>query len=218
MVEQPPRHERRAEEHGGPEEEVDHTLGGHPQHHDEEGEEQQRRAEVALGDHHEHGECPRRQDRQHGPGFGEVERADLPRPAGDQLAIIGEIAGEEDGEGQLGELAGLEVDRPDAHPDAGAGERAADTGDEREHEQGDADEQERPAIAGEVGWPLDDRQGEHEGDDGDDAPRRLQPRKALRLEASDHHVADAVKQGDEGEQRRIGTAGEPAHGEVGEQE
>ena len=146
-----------------------------------------------------------------------MQRTDLPRPAGDQLAVVGEVAGEEDGEGELGELARLEVDRADAHPDACPAERTADAGDERQDEQGDADEQERPAVAGEVGSPLHDGERQHEGDDGDDAPRRLQTGEALGLEAGDHHVADAVEQGDEGEQRRLGAAGEPAHGEVGEE-
>ena len=39
---------------------------------------------------------------------------------GDQLAPFGEVAGEEDRERDLGELAGLEAERAEPHPDAGA--------------------------------------------------------------------------------------------------
>ncbi len=48
--------------------------------------------------------------------FGKVERPDLPRAHGEQLAPLDEVRGEEDGQRDLGELAGLEVDRTDLHP------------------------------------------------------------------------------------------------------
>jgi hypothetical protein len=54
---------------------------------------------------------------------------------GQQLPLLHEVRGEEDGEHDLGELAGLEADRAEAHPDAGAVDRAADAGDERQQQQ-----------------------------------------------------------------------------------
>ena len=89
-------------------------------------------------------------------------------------------------------------------------------GHQRQQQQHDADEQEAPAVAGEVGRPLDDEQRGDEHGDGDDAPRRLQPGEAV-VEAGDHHVAEAVEERGERQQRRVGAGGEPAHGEVGEQ-
>ena len=95
-------------------------------------------------------------DRQEVARLGEVQRADLPRAGGDQLAALGEVAGEEQGERDLGELARLEVDRPDAHPDARAAEAAPDAGHERQQQQAGADEEERPLVAREVRRALDD--------------------------------------------------------------
>ena len=217
VVEQAPRHVGGGAEHQQADQEVARPLGGDPHDDDEEGEEQQRRAEVALADHDHDGDAPGDEDRQQVAGFGEAQRADLPGAGGEQLAVVGEVGGEEDRQGELGELAGLEVDRPEVDPDAGAADAEAEPRHERHHEQGDAAEQQHPPVAGEVRRPLDDDQREHEHDDGDDAPRRLQPGEAI-VEAGDHHVADAVEQGGEGEHRRVGAAGEPAHGEVGDDE
>ena len=49
---------------------------------------------------------------------------------------------------------------------------------------------------------------------GDQAPRGLQAGEAL-VEPGDHHVADAVQERDEREQRAVGAAGEQPHGDVG---
>ena len=149
--------------------------------------------------------------------LGQVERADLPRVGGDELAAFGEVAGEEEREGELGELAGLEVDRADAHPDAGAAEGAADAGDERQQQQHGAEGEEGPLVAGQVGRALDDDEGGDVGADGDEAPRGLQAGEAV-VEPGDHHVADAVQQRGEGEQGGFGAAGQQTGGEVGQQQ
>ena len=142
MPELGPREVGGAGEHHEADQQVGDAFGGDPQHHDEQREEQQRRAEVLLGHHHDDGEPPRQHDRRDVARFGEVERADLPRGRGDQLATVGEVGGEEDGEGDLGELAGLEVDRPEADPDPRAVDVAAEAGNERQHQQaGAADEE-----------------------------------------------------------------------------
>ena len=217
VAEHPPRHVRRAGEQHEADDEVADPLGGDPHHHDEQGEEQQRRAEVALADHHDDGEAPGQQDRQQVARLGQAQRTDAPRALGDQLAVLGQVAGEEDGQQQLGELAGLEVDRPEADPDLRPADPEAEPGHERQQQQDDADEQEAPAVAGEVGRPLDDDERGDEPGDGDDAPRRLQAGQAV-VEAGDHHVADAVEQGGERQQRAVGAGRQPAHGEVGEHE
>ena len=48
--------------------------------------------------------------RQHRPELG-------PGGHGQQLALLHQVAGEEQGERDLGELSGLEADRPQRHPD-----------------------------------------------------------------------------------------------------
>jgi hypothetical protein len=51
-----------------------------------------------------------------------------PRGHAQQLALLHQVRGEEQGEGDLGELAGLEAHRAHGHPDAGAADVAADAG------------------------------------------------------------------------------------------
>ena len=149
--------------------------------------------------------------------FGQTERAHLPGSGGDEFAAFGEVAGEEQREAQLGELAGLEVDRADAHPDARAAEGAADAGDERQQQQHGAEGEEGPLVAGEVGRALDHDEGGDVGADGDEAPRGLQAGEAV-VEPGDHHVADAVQQCGEGEQGGLGAAGQQTGSEVGQQQ
>ena len=108
-------------------------------------------AEVLLGHHDHDGERPGERDRQQVPRLGNAQRADAPGAGGDQLAVVGQVAGEEQRERDLGELARLEVDRPDAHPDLGAADAAADARHQRQHQQPGADEEERPLVAREVG-------------------------------------------------------------------
>ena len=95
--------------------------------------------------------APGEQDRQQVAGLGQVERADLPGAGGDQLAVVGEVAGEEDGQRKLGELARLEVDRPDVDPDPRAADAEAEARHERQHQQHDPAEQQQPLVAGQVG-------------------------------------------------------------------
>jgi hypothetical protein len=53
-----------------------------------------------LADHHHDGEAPGDEDRGDVARLGEVERPDPPRACGDQLAPLGEVAGEEDRRGR----------------------------------------------------------------------------------------------------------------------
>ena len=170
-----------------------------------------------MTDHDHDGDAPRHHDRQQEPRLREAQRADLPRAAGDQLAVVGQVAGEEDGQRQLGELTWLEVDRAEADPDPGAAERAAEPRHERQQQQADAGEQEDPAVAGQVGGPLHDDQRQHEGADGQHAPGRLQAGQVF-VQPSDHDVADAVKDGGQRQQGPVSALGEPPHTEVGDEQ
>ena len=115
---------------------------------------------------------------------------------------------------ELGELAGLEVDRSEAHPDLGAADRVAEAGHQRQEEQHRAAGEQGPLVTRQVGGPLDEQQRGDERPDRDEAPRRLQAGEAL-VEAGDHHVADAVQEDDERQQRAVGAAGEQTDGDVG---
>ena len=98
---------------------------------------------------------------------------------------------------------------------------AADAGDQRQHQQAQADQRERVAVALEDAGPAHEQQDGHEGGDADRGPQRLesgQLRVAVRLgQAGHHHVAEPVEEGGHRQQDRIGVGGQPAHDEVGEE-
>ena len=68
------------------------------------------------------------------------------------------------------------------------------------------DEREGPLVPGQVGHAADDDQGGDVGRDRHEGPRRLQAGQ-VGVDAGDHHVAEPVEQGGEGEQRAVGAAG-----------
>ena len=87
-------------------------------------------------------------------GSGSGDRPDASAAHREELALLHEVGREEEGQEDLGELAGLEVDRADAHPDAGAEVLPADAGHEREQQKGEAEEPDGPAVALEVADPA----------------------------------------------------------------
>ena len=111
-----------ADEEDEPEQQPAGLLSGDPHHDDEQGEEQQRRAEVAGPTITMMATTQAMRIGSRNCGSGRWNGPILPARAGDQLTVLGEVAGEEDGQRQLGELARLEVG-PEADPDAGAAER-----------------------------------------------------------------------------------------------
>jgi hypothetical protein len=209
MTERLPRHPRRDAEHHGADRQVGRPGGGHPEHHDEEGEEQQGRAEVAFGHHHHDGQAPRHQHRTEVLRIGQVQRAEAERPHGQQLALLDEVRGEEDGQGDLGQLTGLEPDRAEAHPDARPVDGSTHTGDQRQEQQADAHDRERVAVALDGPRATHDHQHPDEAGDAHEGPGGLQ-RGQLLVEAGDDDVADAVEPAPAtGSGRRQGPA---AHG------
>ena len=115
------------EEHAERDDEVRPAFGGDVEHRREHREEEERRPEVLLAHHHQDRERPTRASS--GPrcfGSGRLQPPDAAGAGGEQLALVDEVRGEEDHEQHLGGLAGLEVDRPDAHPQPGAVDLAAD--------------------------------------------------------------------------------------------
>ena len=121
-----PGEQRAGGEQAGADDEVGAAAGGDPEHRDEQCEEQQRRAEVLLRhDDHER-DAPGRKDRGHDAQrqLGDGERPD-PAYDREQGAVLDEVGGEEQRQRDLGELARLEVDGTEAHPQASAVDRAS---------------------------------------------------------------------------------------------
>ncbi len=138
----------------------------------------------------------------------------------EQLALLHEVRGEEEGEEDLGELTGLEADGPDAHPDLGSVDGLAHPGDEREQQQGDAPHPYRPAVALEVSDATDHEERGDERHDADRDPSGLQAGQPLRVglgfvDADDEDVAEPVEEPRYGHEGAVRVGGEASDGEVG---
>jgi hypothetical protein len=122
------------EEHE-PDDDVGQPARGQPEHGDEEHEDEKGEADVALGPEHEHGEGPGHEDRSQGTGVEDEAVAEPVGGDGEELPLLGEVRGEEDTEGQLGQLHRLSTQGPDVDPELHRGARGADgqaqMGDER---------------------------------------------------------------------------------------
>ena len=103
-------------------------LGGDVQHDHEQAEEQQRGAEVGLEDQDAGSTRPDHEDRAEVAAAGQVQAHEAAAGEGERVALDHQVAGEEDREDDLRELAGLdgEAGRPD--PDLGAVDVRAEAG------------------------------------------------------------------------------------------
>ena len=146
-----------------------HPLGGDVEHRDEEAEEEQRRAEVLLEDEDEQREHPRDEDRAEVAAAREGEAEDPLAGEREHVAGLHEVAGEEDREGDLGELARLEVERPEADPDLRAVDRPAD---DRARAAAAAGRSRRPSTRRCSGAAAGGRAARDDGDGERDGERR----------------------------------------------
>ena len=141
-------------------------------------------AEVVRLDEHEHRRAPDQEQRP------EVLQA----PLRQHLALVAQVPGEEDDEEDLGELAGLELQRADLHPEAGAVDRLADPWQRRQCEQDDGAEPEEVLVAlDHAVVPPQREQRQREEDDADDDPEAL-PERVVGLEPVDRRHADRREQ------------------------
>ncbi len=95
----------------------------------------------------------------------------------------------------------------------------SDERDKGDHEQPDADEQERVAVALEVSGPPDDEQGRDEADDAECGPGQLIARESVGscfglVDTDDEHVPDAVEQHRQWEQDAVCVRGQFANRDV----
>ncbi|MBG9885632.1 hypothetical protein ABE10_03330, partial [Bacillus toyonensis] len=197
-------------------------AGGDVQHHDEHAEDQHPRTEIALRDDDAEGDHP---DHHHGPELAHARPGDAQEPLADgreALAGAHEVAGEEDREADLGELAGLEgEDAADGDPDVGVRPRRLETGDERQQEQQD------PGQAGEVGEPVQhtvvaqqhdqrDRPGQRDGGPGELLGGERGPAAVLSRDVDpvDHRDPEPGEQRRDREDERIGGRGDEPQDDV----
>ncbi len=173
--------------------------------------------EVVLGQEDEQGQSPHSEDGSEVAGIEHEETAHPPRRFAEQVGPLDQDRGEEDGEGQLGDLTGLEVERADVNPEAGAVDVLAQMGEQGEQQQADTEEGEGVPEPFEVASPPDQRQGGHERSDPGGRPHRLEA-GFVGGEAGNEDIADPVEQPGRRQQDRIGVRRQPAHGQVGGQE
>ena len=204
-------------------------LGRDVEQRDEDAEEQQRRAEVALEDQDAEAGDPGDEDRPEVAGARQVDADDAAAGQRQHVALGHQVAGEEDDQQDLGELAGLEREAGEPDPDPRAVDGGADQRQQRQQQQHEAGEH------GGVGEALQDavvaHQDQHddEQDDADGGPGQLGRRGRGRdvvaellgavgvgqVEPVDDGEPEAVDHGHGGQQHRVGVRGEPAQRQVG---
>src|SRR3954454_18501226 len=124
----------------------------------------------------------------------------------EELALVDEIRGEERDEQDLRDLARLERDGPDRHPEPATVDRAPDSWRQRQQQRDETEPQHRVPIALEEAHVAYDEEREDEHADPDRDPERLHARE-VRLfpdvESRDRDESDAVQQRRERQQRGI---------------
>ena len=127
------------QEHRHPDDDEGEAPGRHVEQGEEGGEEHQRAAEVADEDEHEHRGAP---DDQHRPEVLQRRQRHpehAPRADDQHLAVLAQVAGEEDDDRDLRELGRLEGERADLDPEVGAVDLLADPRQPRRQQQQQAD-------------------------------------------------------------------------------
>ena len=151
---------------------------------------------------------PRRRDAQAG---------DPATPRREHFAFVDEIPGQEDDQENLGQLAGLEVDRAEPHPEPGPVDLPAQPGREGQEQCDEPEEQEGvPVPLEQVDTPNDPERPD-EGADAHHGPDGLARRElvlGVAVDARDDDEPDAVEQRRQRQERGVGPRSERADGEV----
>ena len=145
-----------------------------------------------------------------GPEVLERRQGDAEHPPGadDQhLAVLAQVAGEEDDDADLRELGRLEGERPDLDPEVGAVDLLADPRQPRRQQQQQPDRGDRVPVALEHVVVAQELDRQREEDQAEDEPVGLVAGQAV-VDPVDHHQADRGQQGDQREEVRVGV-GQP---------
>ena len=200
--------QRQAQDH------VAQAARAHVDHGEEDPEEQQRAAQVLLEDDHEHGHEPHAYHGQHGTPVGH-RQAQRPAPEGAQhLAVVCEVARQEEHDAYLGQLAGLEAHPGDGQPDAAAVVLAADHRQHGAQQQEQAHQQDHVAVARELFDAGNEHDGEHHAGNAGEEPSHLLEGGFLGREAQDEADADARQQEDHRQDARVCLRREEAREDV----
>ena len=202
------------EEHRHPDHDEGEAAGGDVEQGEEGGEEHQRAAEVADEDEHEHRRAP---DDQHRAEVLERRQRHPEHAAGadDQhLAVLAQVAGEEDDDADLRELGRLEGERADLDPEVGAVDLLADAGQARRQQQQQPDRGDRVAVALEHVVVAQELDRQREEDEAEHEPVGLVAGQ-VGVDPVDHHQAERGQQRDQREQVGVGVGQPDPQEEVG---
>ena len=192
------------------------------EHGDEEAEEEERGAEVAFEDEDADAGDPRDDDGAEVAQPREADAEDLRAREHELIAVGDEVAGEEDREEDLRDLTGLERQRSDADPDAGAVDRPAEARDEGQQEEEEGEEARDVGVAAQPAVVAED--DEH-GDREPHAERHpdellggaVEELHATEVDAVDHRQAESVEEDGDGHEDGVGVLRLPPHDDVDEE-
>ena len=207
--------------HGGqsqPDDQIELLPRGGIEHDQEHEEQHERAAQVLLEHDDDHGQGPHEQERQQGADVRQAERPDAPREDREHLAVLRQVAGQEQHDGDLGDFAGLEGDDArNAQPDAAAVDLLADEGQHGRQQKDEACDHERVLV---VGQPVDvaqQRQHHHHAHHAQEQPHDL-AHGQVGSQARDERDADPRKRERQRQDGRVGAGRELAHRKVGQHE
>ena len=193
------------------------AFGRDVEHDREHGEEQERRAQVLLADHHDEREAPRQDERPEMPGGRDAQPRDAAAAGREYLAFVDEVSGQEDDEKDLRQFAGLEVDRAEPNPQAGAIDLTAEPGRKGKQQREEPEEEEGVPVPLEQMHAPDEQERPDERGDTHHGPDRLARCKLVlrvAVDTGDDDEPDAVQERGQRQQRAVGARCEPAHREV----
>ena len=184
---------------------------GNVEHQQEDGVEQHGRAQIAFEDDDEQAYAPDCEQRQQQAQARDLEAQDLAVGDGEQLAVLGQIACQEQDDKDLGELAGLNGKAGDANPQLRARDRGADK--DGQHEQNDADDAKGVLVAHDHVEVFHQRKRAYHQGNRDKQNDELGDGKRGR-QARHKRDTDARKHKDDGQDGRVGAGCQDAHGDV----
>ena len=203
-------------EHEQPGEDVGEAARGDVEQRQEGAEEHQRAAEVAGGDEHQHRRAPDDEQRPEVLQRRDREAEEPARGDREQLALLRQVAGEEDDDADLRQLGRLEVDRAEVDRRGRPRSPARRFREPRRQQQQDPGGRDQVAVALEqvVVAKQDDRRAEEA------SPRTKTDawsKARLVLDPVDDDEPDRRQQGAEGEEIRVGVGQPEAQEEVADE-
>ncbi|EME37602.1 hypothetical protein C884_01653 [Kocuria palustris PEL] len=203
-----------------PQDDPAQAAGGEVEHGHEQAEEQDRGAEVALQHEHPDGHEPRGEQGREIPEARQMQGTDLGPGQQDDVAVRGQVAREEDRQGDLGDLAGLEGPPADGDPDPCSVDLGAEPGQQRQdQQQGGGHQRDVGHLAKR---PVVPEQQEHRGSGGHAHARPQQlaacgVRVHQQVDPVDHRQAEAVEGHDDRQDVRIRVRGADPQDDMHEQ-